>query len=130
MLDIDYFKKINDSYGHKVGDDVLVAIAETLNEQIRQSDIICRFGGEEFVILLPETDLDGAMIIAEKIRVAIERFALTITPDQIIKYTASFGVSQVNNQKDSSIEELLNRADIALYQAKEEGRQRVCSLEN
>jgi diguanylate cyclase (GGDEF)-like protein len=127
MLDIDYFKNINDSYGHKTGDNVLVAIAKTLNEQTRKSDIICRFGGEEFIILLPETDLDGAIIIAEKIRLTIENFIFTIdtNSDQMLKYTASFGVTEVN-LIDKKINALVSRADIALYKAKEGGRNRVC----
>ena len=124
MLDIDKFKNINDTYGHQVGDDVIIALANTLQEHQRKSDIICRYGGEEFVILLPNTSIDGASIVANKIKNEIE--LIDINSNKNINITASFGISLVNLQDESTIEEALARADKALYNAKESGRNRVC----
>ena len=122
MLDIDEFKKINDTYGHKIGDDTLVSFAETLKEHTRKSDVICRFGGEEFIILLPETDVNGATRIAQKIREVIEELIVKIDEKIELKFTVSIGLSQVNVEKEETIEAAINRADEALYSAKKSGR--------
>jgi len=126
MLDIDKFKEVNDNYGHDIGDDVIIAIANNLLEMTRKSDLACRFGGEEFILLLPETSLDGAMIIAEKIRKKIESFSLSLEGNKSVNVTVSLGVSQVDIENDPNIESVIKRADIALYKAKENGRNRVC----
>ena len=116
MIDIDYFKRINDEHGHNIGDDVLRITANTLKKPIRNVDIVCRWGGEEFVILLPTVDSKQAMIIAEKLRLAI---AEETYPNQL-HITASLGVAEVRN--NDGLEELISRADYALYQAKKQGR--------
>ena len=125
MLDIDDFKHINDTYGHKVGDNVIVGISNILQESSRNSDIVCRFGGEEFIILTPETNIDGARVVAQKIRSDIEKNLMYINNVEL-KVTVSIGISQVINDKDYNIEASIHRADEALYQAKETGKNRVC----
>jgi polar amino acid transport system substrate-binding protein len=126
MLDVDNFKKVNDTYGHKVGDIVLIKLAEILQDLSRKSDIICRFGGEEFLILLPQTDLEGTKFMAEKIRAYIEEFALQLDTANQLKFTVSLGVSQVDIFQDKNIEDGIKRADDALYDAKNSGKNRVC----
>lgn len=127
MLDIDYFKKINDIYGHQAGDFLLISVVETLGKEIRESDIFARIGGEEFTILLHNTPISGAKVIAEKIRVIIENkiFVYNTIP---INITVSVGIAELN-QQNNSIEELYKEADKQLYKAKENGRNRVCSFE-
>lgn len=128
LVDIDFFKKINDTYGHGQGDLVLEQVAETLKASVRQSDIVGRYGGEEFLILLPETNLEEAFLLAEKIRGAVE-YSIK-TPVQI---TASLGVGscQCRGPEKSSyntsevVAALLEQADQALYRAKSGGRNRV-----
>ncbi len=123
MLDIDYFKKINDTYGHAAGDDVLESLANTLRDQVREVDIIGRLGGEEFAIILPETKLTDAFLMAERLRVAIENIKVSSEKGNI-NVTASFGIS-VYSQESASLEDILNKADDSLYQAKRNGRNRV-----
>jgi diguanylate cyclase (GGDEF)-like protein len=119
LLDIDHFKKVNDAYGHNVGDTVLVAIAETLMQTLRNIDIICRWGGEEFIVLLPTASLDQAGIIAEKIRKAILELSFEFGE----RVSVSLGVCEV--QRGESMEAAIQRADTALYEAKNRGRNRV-----
>jgi diguanylate cyclase (GGDEF)-like protein len=126
MLDIDHFKKINDTYGHKVGDSVIIALADLMQEHTRQSDIVCRFGGEEFMILLPDTNHDGAVQIAQKIREVVESGMLAID-DTTIAYTVSIGTTMVRHEKSSNFEVAISEVDRALYAAKNGGRNRVCS---
>ncbi len=126
MLDIDKFKNINDAYGHDVGDDVIMSLASTLQEESRKSDIISRWGGEEFVILLAATNINGALVISEKIRKVVEELVIMIGDAEELKFTVSIGISQINKEKDVSIENSINRADKALYEAKETGRNKVC----
>lgn len=126
MLDVDDFKKVNDEYGHKVGDTLLINLAEILQSLSRKSDIICRFGGEEFITLLPHTNLKGANFMAEKIRTGIEEFALQLDNSSQLKFTVSLGASQVNVLEDKNIEAVIKRADDALYEAKNSGKNRVC----
>lgn len=127
MIDIDLFKSINDQYGHKNGDEVIVRLAKTLKSMTRSSDIVCRFGGEEFIILLPETILKGAVNVAEKIRTSVEKLAIDINQEQKIHFTISCGVSEVNVNEDKNIESSIQRADESLYKAKKNGRNRVIS---
>lgn len=124
MLDIDFFKDINDDYGHQAGDFVLVSLAEEVRNIMRESDIFARVGGEEFAIILHNTPLDGAQVIAEKIRKMIENKTF-IYHDTAINLTVSIGIS-VLNESSNSIELLYKKADNRLYQAKREGRNRVC----
>lgn len=124
-LDIDFFKKVNDKYGHSVGDEVLVTLAKKLEENIRQSDIVARFGGEEFVILTYNSNLEVLEKISEKIRKVIENLEID-TAKGVLKITASFGIAIYEEQKDNlSIESVLKRADDALYLAKNSGRNQV-----
>ena len=127
MLDIDKFKTVNDTYGHKVGDEVIILLAKKLQELSRKSDIVCRFGGEEFVILLPKTGINGALTISEKIKSEVENTVIHLANEVEFKFTVSIGVSQVNNKEDTNIETPIYRADKALYQAKKSGRNRICS---
>jgi diguanylate cyclase (GGDEF)-like protein len=124
MIDIDKFKNINDTYGHAVGDEVLIKFADILKESQRKSDIVCRFGGEEFVILLPETNIEGAENVAQKIREKTQATILDIS-DTTLSFTASLGVSCVQINSEKNIEAALNRADEALYEAKNSGRNKV-----
>ena len=116
LLDIDLFKKVNDNYGHNMGDKVLVHLAHTLLRILRHFDVVCRWGGEEFTILLPATEIDNAKIIAEKIRSFIEESYI----EDIIKITVSIGISEVN--KGDILSSVIERADKALYGAKNFGR--------
>ncbi len=126
MIDIDKFKNINDTYGHKVGDEVIIALADKLKAQQRKSDIIARFGGEEFVILLPATSLNGAILVAQKIKYIIEQCSMLLEGGEVLKYTASLGVARVRFCNETNIESALKRADDALYVAKLSGRNKVC----
>lgn len=125
MIDIDDFKRINDTYGHKIGDDVIVVLANMLLNTSRSSDIVCRFGGEEFILLLPKTDIKGAAIIAEKIKESVEALSLSVEESSELKFTLSIGVSEVMLD-EVSIEDSIKRADTALYEAKNSGKNRVC----
>ena len=124
LLDIDFFKKINDTYGHLIGDNTLKAVASLLKENIRESDILARYGGEEFVILLPETGKESAADLAENLRKIVESLSIEVNALQTINCTVSLGVSEYNT-KLSSLTELVNGADQALYRAKESGRNRT-----
>lgn len=123
LLDIDKFKSINDTYGHPLGDKILIEIAQLLTEKARKVDVVGRWGGEEFLIICRNTEIEEAYQIAEKIRKSIELFSFT----SIKQGTASFGVTAVR-QRDS-ISQMISRADQALYRAKQSGRNRV-EIEN
>lgn len=129
MLDIDHFKKINDTYGHKSGDEVIISLANLMLNQQRQSDIICRYGGEEFVMLLPNTPLADATQIAEKLRRKIATQSIKSQTGDTIFFTISAGTASVNLKTEDTIEKALHRADEALYQAKNSGRNRICQAE-
>jgi len=126
MLDIDNFKTINDTYGHKVGDEAIIALGNLLRKIKRKSDVACRLGGEEFVLLLPNTAYEGAKKLAEKIRKRVEKSAIPYDKGKELKFTVSLGVAQVDLAHEDHIEPALKRADDALYQAKKSGRNRVC----
>ncbi|WFC61688.1 GGDEF domain-containing protein [Pseudomonas sp. REST10] len=123
LLDLDNFKLINDEHGHLAGDEVLQRFARQLRDKLRQSDILCRWGGEEFILLLKNTDRQAAHDLAEKLRqqCAEQRYAIA---DQTLQVTASLGLSQW--QPGESLHSLLGRTDRALYRAKQSGRDRVC----
>ncbi|MBI5107876.1 MAG: diguanylate cyclase [Rhodocyclales bacterium] len=123
MLDIDFFKAVNDSHGHDAGDAVLRKVADVLRTIARLSDVVCRYGGEEFLIIAPDTSLDGAVQLAERIRVGIERQPLPVC-GKALKLSMSLGVA-VKDGKYGSHERLLKAADEALYLAKQRGRNRV-----
>ena len=119
ILDIDHFKKINDRYGHTVGDRVLIAAANYIRQHIRENDLLARWGGEEFAIVAPDSTLDSAGKLAEKLRADLE----DLREVDDISITCSFGVAQFDGDED--VDSLIRRADRALYQAKGEGRNRV-----
>ena len=119
MVDIDHFKSINDDFGHSVGDEVLQKVASTLQSSLREPDVLCRYGGEEFAILLPQTDLDRAVLVGEKLRAAVARIQI---PN--LKLTASFGVSALS-ESPKDPQDMLDQADQCLYAAKRMGRNRV-----
>ncbi len=124
MIDIDHFKLLNDQHGHAVGDHVLTAVASSLTATMRIEDILCRYGGEEFVCLLPHTSKEGAQVMAEQLRERIAARKLSIdTGDCAV--TISIGVA-VRNARDITIESVIEEADRALYHAKQSGRNRVC----
>lgn len=123
MMDIDHFKHVNDTYGHQGGDEVLKALAKLLSDSVRVSDVACRYGGEEFLLLLPNMPADIALLRAEQWRAAFE--AITVHADgKEIKATLSIGISCYPND-GSSVDDLTRSADVALYRAKAEGRNRV-----
>ena len=124
MLDIDYFKRLNDRYGHSTGDRVLVEVADILIKNTRAYDSIARFGGEEFIVLLPDTPLDQAKLIAEKLRMKIASHDYCFKPGKTIEVTASFGATECNLANENWLQ-VLERTDNALYRAKETGRNRV-----
>jgi diguanylate cyclase (GGDEF)-like protein len=122
MLDIDQFKSINDRYGHDVGDRVIVEIANACRAQKRKSDVAARLGGEEFAMLLPETQLEAARVVAERLRETISKYVVS-TAEGNVSVTVSIGVSEASGTRN--VLDLLKRADLALYRAKREGRNRV-----
>jgi two-component system cell cycle response regulator len=125
IMDIDYFKAVNDTYGHDVGDEVLRDFASRIAANVRGIDLACRYGGEEFVVVMPDTDAGYAYTIAERLRQSIELTAFPISrPPDKINVTASIGIASSNGNGDDS-DKLLHRADQALYRAKREGRNRV-----
>ena len=123
-LDVDFFKPINDTYGHDAGDKVLQELAVRIRENTRTIDLCCRTGGEEFVLVLPSTNMEAAHIIAERLRKSIASKVFTAGPITGIPVTISIGVATLSNAQDT-LETLLKRADSALYAAKREGRNRV-----
>ena len=126
MIDIDYFKRINDTNGHLAGDCALRTAAEIMKKSLRLSDTVGRIGGEEFAILLPETEIEHGVEIAERLRKKIDE-AEIIFEGTKLSLTISAGISD-SDINDASVDSILHRADLALYQAKEEGRNRVCLL--
>ena len=125
-LDLDNFKNINDTYGHSFGDQVLMLLAKTLQEQSRESDIIARFGGEEFVLMLPKTDIKGAFTLAEKIRKSVQELRIEADNGVEVNFTISLGVSEfIVGDENDNVEEVLKRADSALYSSKRSGKNRV-----
>ncbi|NPA24290.1 MAG: GGDEF domain-containing protein [Deltaproteobacteria bacterium] len=124
MMDLDHFKQINDRYGHPAGDQVLRATGRILTETLRKCDTACRYGGEEFALILPETSLAEAQLICERVRKRLENTTITTSDNQKINITASFGVT--DSQGNCSLD-LIEAADRALYQAKKEGRNRIAT---
>ncbi|MEM6648956.1 MAG: PleD family two-component system response regulator [Pseudomonadota bacterium] len=126
VLDVDHFKKVNDTLGHDAGDMVLREISQRLNLSVRGVDLPCRYGGEEFVFVMPDTDNQSAQIIAERVRTKIAETPMSIGSGQTVPITVSIGVASVDiENKEDTPQMLLKRADNALYEAKETGRNRV-----
>ncbi len=125
VLDLDHFKQVNDQHGHAVGDYILKMFAQILKAQRRASDFVARFGGEEFVIIFPNTNVAGAMNFLERLRKSVEEALCIQVSDKELCVTVSIGVAQLNTE--DTTESLFKRADNALYVAKEAGRNRVVS---
>lgn len=126
MVDIDFFKCVNDDYGHQIGDLVLQTVARLLDDSIRPKDVVARYGGEEFVVILPDTDENEAMALANRLRVAIGKHSFSRPADEDFNITVSIGcASRLPNTMAS--EDLVKEADAALYRAKEAGRNRIAS---
>ncbi|WP_022856033.1 GGDEF domain-containing protein [Thermodesulfobacterium thermophilum] len=129
FIDIDNFKKINDQYGHITGDLVLKTLVMIIKKNLRKNDLVFRFGGEEFVVLLAETDAQQAIEIAERIREAVAKEQIEINPNQTLSITISCGVAAINKDIVTP-QDLIEIADNAMYKAKKEGKNRVCCLSN
>lgn len=123
LIDLDHFKMVNDTYGHFIGDKVLIHFTHTIQAFLRKSDLFGRIGGEEFAIFLSDTGIDGAFQLAEKVRKAVSSSILEVE-DQTITYTVSLGVAS-SEPEDNSVDDLFKRADLKLYEAKDKGRNRV-----
>lgn len=129
LVDLDHFKQVNDQYGHEAGNEVLKQTAQVLTHTVRVSDIVCRYGGEEFVIILPQSRLPMSVQIAERLRAAIEAEPVNYEQTEI-RLTASLGVAKFDRVVgEVSVEDLVKQADEYMYQAKQSGRNRVCHPE-
>jgi two-component system chemotaxis response regulator CheY len=126
MMDIDHFKTVNDQYGHSIGDQVLRMVADTLMRNKRPYDEVGRWGGEEFLLVLPETNLQEGGGVAERLRLAIENASLPFADGSTLSVQASFGVASISEGEHPNLNALLQHADLALYDAKQHGRNRVC----
>lgn len=135
ILDLDHFKRVNDTYGHVTGDEVLIKIAETIKNQVRECDIPARFGGEEFTVILPETDTTGSLIVAERLRERIKQLQFSASDadtknTQGFSITTSIGLSSYSHSSNMTEDILIEHADKALYQAKQNGRDQVVYFQN
>lgn len=124
LVDVDHFKSVNDTYGHQAGDEVLKTIVQIMKSCSRSTDQVARFGGEEFVVYLPNTPLLGACIVAEKLRARVEETVIPVEEEEVkIQVTISLGAAELAGPKESN-EDLIKRADLCLYEAKKTGRNR------
>ncbi len=123
MIDLDHFKEINDTHGHKTGDRVLTAVSGFLSDHLRRDDQVYRYGGEEFVLVLPDTDLTAAFELVERLRESITRLSITLPTGEELGITASFGIAPLRPRE--AIRTAIDRADLAMYAAKRGGRNRV-----
>jgi diguanylate cyclase (GGDEF)-like protein len=130
MLDVDHFKRVNDTWGHAAGDTVLRELAHRIESQVRASDVAARYGGEEFVVLLPKTDVNSAQALAERIRSAVSESGFQLPSNETVSISVSIGIASVSpTRKETDLktlgDSLIARADVALYAAKSAGRDRV-----
>lgn len=123
MIDIDHFKNVNDSYGHIVGDEVIKAVAQDINSRTRKTDILCRFGGEEFLLLLPKTTLDQSKLVMTKLRSSINNVVIITNDKRPVSVTVSAGLAQW--EEGLGFDEIVEKADQKLFSAKQQGRDRV-----
>jgi two-component system, cell cycle response regulator len=128
MLDVDHFKDVNDQYGHSTGDQILRHMAETLTKNLRHYDRIGRWGGEEFVVILPDTEIIEAVAVADRMRIATAETQIPLENGESYAVKISLGVAYATGSYPS-LEKLVDAADLAMYQAKQTGRNRVCSLD-
>jgi len=124
MIDIDHFKQVNDRHGHPTGDTVLREVARVVKEAVRAVDLVGRYGGEEFAAILPQTDVQEARLLAERLRKAVEALAVP-APNAIVRVTISTGIASYPAPNVASPDDLIREADRALYRAKQDGRNRV-----
>lgn len=124
MLDIDHFKPVNDQFGHLIGDRLLVSVAGILESNLRRHDVLGRYGGDEFALIMPETDLDGALVVAERHRSQIEAYSMPYN-DSKINVTVSLGIASMPPSEPDTVDELLRYADEALLLAKKNGKNRI-----
>ena len=129
MIDIDHFKRVNDTYGHKMGDMVLSRLAEVMRKMMRKDDFICRIGGEEFLVVMSNTTMDEALEMSEKLRQKISQTEFEASDDRTIKITASFGIAELS-AFGFNIDDALSSVDNALYRAKFRGRNCISTLPN
>lgn len=127
MLDVDHFKKVNDGYGHPAGDLVLRSVADLMRARFRGSDMLARFGGEEFIVLMPSTDVHQAREVLDRVRQGLEDLCIRLPEGETLRCTISVGVAQ--HRADQTFEELISLADQMLYRAKQTGRNRVMARE-
>jgi two-component system cell cycle response regulator len=125
IIDLDHFKRVNDERGHEAGNAALKAAANVFRGELRQLDIVCRYGGEEFTVILPQTTLPVAVNVAERLRIALENTAIRFK-DMEFNVTASFGVAIYQSGSDLDAKTLVDSADQNLYRAKQQGRNQVC----
>jgi diguanylate cyclase (GGDEF)-like protein len=125
MVDLDHFKKVNDRWGHEVGNQALITAAKAMHDCVRQLDVACRYGGEEFAIILPASNLLTAKHVANRVCETIAATPVMVDGEDI-GLTASLGIAIFSANQHNSVEELVERADKALYQAKQNGRNQVC----
>jgi diguanylate cyclase (GGDEF)-like protein len=126
MLDIDHFKKVNDTYGHQAGDQTLRVVADVLSKCVRPMDTVARFGGEEFAVILPNCHSAYGSMVAERIRATMEALEIAVSPTQTLRISVSIGGAFAPEWVRSTAELWTERADVQLYQAKSTGRNRVC----
>lgn len=129
MMDVDHFKNINDSFGHQVGDDALRMVSALVRDHARQQDLVVRYGGEEIIVVLPDTGLETALMIAERLRGRIAARPLDDRRGEVLHLTVSIGVAELPRHADDG-DELIRAADAALYEAKRSGRNRVVAAED
>lgn len=120
IFDIDFFKQVNDEYGHLIGDEILISFSNIINDSIRKTDIFARWGGEEFTLLMPKTKINDAFFVVDNLRKSVEEYNFKVVGNK----TCSIGITQFKD--GDTIEEILIRADEALYESKETGRNKVC----
>ncbi len=126
IFDIDFFKAVNDTHGHAAGDTVLKEFAQRISQNVRGVDLACRMGGEEFVVVMPDTDLAYATMVAERLRQRVGEYPFKVEDGLELNVTVSIGIGVVEEAGDTG-EKVLERADAALYRAKRDGRNRVVS---
>jgi len=127
MIDLDHFKRINDTHGHRAGDQVLASVSGFLQRNLRHNDHICRYGGEEFVLMLPGTDIEHALPLVDRLRHQLSRLPILLDDGTILHVTASFGIAPLSSRY--SVRKCIEYADRAMYEAKEAGRNQVCIFE-
>lgn len=126
ILDVDHFKNVNDEFGHAIGDELLIALAQTLKAKMRSIDIVARIGGEEFAILMPHTGLGSAITVMDRLREELADSTVPLNDGRLVRFTVSIGVT-AQQAGEADIDAMLARADKALYTAKGSGRNRVCA---